>query len=169
MVDDWATELPARLQEIATFLTTQFSSQQISYQLSASYWLTHRDRGDRQRWVGSFFARDSAAASLSGAVFLNFDPATFVREALRHLTEQHIYRALTVNFTDSAWHFEQLISVIVQCQLLLPVDHPFLLQHDLQRLRARPARRRRRHVTLVPFEIAGASRQGEPNDPDQSV
>ena len=135
-------ELPQRLQEISTWLTGNFGSLPISYQLSASYWLRHQLRGDRERWVGSFFARESAAASLSGAIFLDFNPRTWVQSGVGFLAPHKIIQSLTVNFLDSAWHYEELISVIVQCQLLVPITHPFVVNNDLQRLGRGRSRRR---------------------------
>ena len=150
VLDDREGELPRRLQELVDFLKANFATgETLYYQMSGTYWLRHRLNGTRYRWVGSFFARDSAAASLTGPGFLEFAPDTFVTDSLQTLQPDNVYRAATVNFLDSAWHFEEYISVVVNFQCVLSVDHPFLLRHGL--LQQRGARRKRRHVTLFPF------------------
>jgi hypothetical protein len=158
VVEEREEELPRRLTEIKQFLTQNLPPPlQVYYQMSASYWLQHRISQDRQRWVGSFFARDTRAASLTGPIFLDFSPATFVEQGLESLRETNIDRSLTVNFLDSAWHFVDLISVIVNCQILVPVNHPFITQHGF--LQQNTARRRRRHHTFFPFHAAGPAGQ----------
>ena len=124
-------ELKTRLKEIEMFLTNNFESLEVSYQLSASYWLRNDKTGDRYRWVGSFFARNLEAASVSGSTFIEFDANNFVQNTSDMLTNDNIVRSLTTNFLNSAYHYDELISVRVSCQLLLPVDHKFLLQNDL--------------------------------------
>ena len=154
VLDDREGELPRRLGEIVTFLTSNFENQPprtVFYQMSGTYWLRHRIDDRRYRWVGSFFAKDSAAASLTGPGFLEFLPDTFVPEGLKTLEPNNIYAAATVNFLDSGWHFEEYISVIVNFQFALSVDHVFLVRHGL--LRQRGAKRNRRHVTLFPFAL----------------
>ena len=152
VMDDREGELPRRLEEIVAFMTSNFGDQPqgtLFYQVSGTYWLRHRLNGTRYRWVGSFFAKDSAAATLTGPIFLEFSPQTFVREGLRTIEPDNIYRAATVNFLESGWHFEEYISVVVNFQFVLSVDHIFLVRHGL--LRQRGARRTRRHLTLFPF------------------
>jgi hypothetical protein len=151
--DNRDTQLKQRLKEIEVFLVKHFTNVKVSYQLSASYWLANRISGARYRWAGSFFARDLQAASISGAVFLDFDPVNFVQNTWKLLDKANIYRSLTVNFLNSAWHFEELISVIVCCQLQVPIDHTFLIQHGL--LKGRRNRSTKRiHITLNPFANA---------------
>ena len=150
--DNRDTQLKQRLKEIEVFLVKNFNSLSISYQLSASYWLVNRITEAKYRWAGSFFARDLAAASISGSVFLNFTPANFVQNTWELLDKANILRSLTVNFLNSAWHFDQLISVIVCCQAQLPIDHLFLIQHGLLRRRGRGTKRV--HATLNPFATA---------------
>lgn len=154
IVEDRQTELPHRLREIANFLDQNFGPADIYYQLSASYWLQHRVSQNRRRWVGSFFARDTSAASITGAIFLHFNKNTFVPQGLHSLALPNIVSSLTVNFADSAWHFAELIAVIVNCQLVVPVTHPFVVHHGLMSVQRRQ-RRARRHVTLFPFGPAG--------------
>jgi hypothetical protein len=148
-------ELKNRLKEIELFLVQNFENLPISYQLSASYWLKNRITQDRYRWVGSFFARNLAAASISGSVFLDFNTQNFVQSVLQMLSNENIVQSLTVNFLNSAWHFDELISVIISCQLLLPVDHNFLIQHELLRQRGR--RTQRTHLTLIPFKTVSSN------------
>lgn len=154
VVDNANRELPQRLEEIVAFLNVNLPQQQLHYQIAASYWLQHKHSGDRKRWVGSFFARDLAAASISGPIFLRFNSNNFVNNAQTMLNINAIRLALTANFQDSSWHFSELISAIVNFQCVLPIDHPFLLRHGL--LTQRRRRRNRRHVTLFPFAIAEA-------------
>ena len=150
VVEDRQTELPQRLGQIVNFLRDNFASETIYYQLSSSYWIQKRNTEDIRRWVGSFFAKNTAAASISGAAFIEFNPRTFVREGLDNLRGEHIRSVLTVNFLDSAWHFVDLISVVVNCQLVVPADHPFITRHELGSVR-RHQRRMRRHIVLFPF------------------
>jgi hypothetical protein len=150
VVEDRQVELPQRLGQIVNFLRDNFASETIYYQLSSSYWIQKRNTEDIRRWVGSFFAKNTAAASISGATFIEFDPRTFVREGLDNLRGEHIRSVLTINFLDSAWHFVDLISVVVNCQLVVPVNHPFITRHELGSVR-RHQRRVRRHIVLFPF------------------
>ena len=150
VVEDRQTDLPQRLGQIVNFLTENFAAETIYYQISSSYWIQKRNTEDIRRWVGSFFAKNTEAASISGAAFLEFDPQTFVHLGLENLRGENIRAALTVNFLDSAWHFVDLISVVINCQLLVPVNHPFVLRHDLGSVRRRQ-RRMRRHIVLFPF------------------
>ena len=152
--DNRNIELKQRLDEIKLYLLLNFGTLAISYQLSASYWLKNRISEDRYRWTGSFFARDLEAASISGSVFLNFDPTTFVQHTWEMLDNANILRSLTVNFLNSAWHFDQLISVILCCQVLVPINHPFLIQHGLLSRTRRGRATRRTHITLNPFTNA---------------
>ena len=149
-VDQREVELPLRLTQIKNFWEKHFyPALDIYYQMSASYWLQHRTSGERKRWVGSFFARESRAASITGAAFLQFSPFTFVQQGLDSLLPANVEQSLTVNFLDSAWHFVSLISVIVNTQILAPVDHPYVLQHGF--LQQTSQRRNRRHRTFFPF------------------
>lgn len=150
VVEDRQVELPHRLEQIANFLTAHFAAETIYYQISSSYWIQKRNTEDIRRWVGSFFAKDTGAASISGAQFLIFNPRTFVTEGLDNLRGEHIRSVLTVNFLDSAWHFVDLISVVINCQLVVPINHPFVTRHDLGSVR-RHQRRMRRHIVLFPF------------------
>ena len=122
----------------------------IYFHWSASYWLQHRHTLDQRRWTGSFFPKETARASLSGgSIFSEFNASTFVSEGLATLEPRSIRQALTVNFFNSNWQFYKLISAIVSCQLKVPINHPFILNHDL--LQQRQQRRKRRHITLFPF------------------
>ena len=146
------TELWQRLEEIKSFLIKQFGTAiQISYQVSASYWLKNKSSQDRYRWVGSFFAKNLEAASISGSIFLEFESGSgnFVQNVWEMLDSKNIINSLSANFLNSDWNFDELISVIISCQLLLPVNHTFLLQHGLLQRRGR--RSKRTHVTLNPF------------------
>ena len=128
------TELWQRLEEIKSFLIKQFGTAiQISYQVSASYWLKNKSSQDRYRWVGSFFAKNLEAASISGSIFLEFESGSgnFVQNVWEMLDSKNIINSLSANFLNSDWNFDELISVIISCQLLLPVNHTFLLQHGL--------------------------------------
>jgi hypothetical protein len=148
-VEEREEDLPLRLTQIQQFWEKHFQSQEVYYQMSASYWLQHRTNGDLKRWVGSFFARESRAASLTGNTFLKFSPSTFVQQGLDSLLPHNVEQSLTVNFLDSSWHFVGLISVIVNSQILVPVNHPFILQHGF--LQQTSQRRNRRHRTFFPF------------------
>ena len=152
-VEERDVELPLRLTQIQNFWEKHFQSQEVYYQISASYWLQHNITGNRRRWVGSFFARESGAASLTGNVFLKFSPSTFVPQALESLLPDNVVQSLTVNFLDSAWHFAGFISVIVNSQILVPSDHRYILQHGF--LQQTSGRRHRRHRTFFPFGDAG--------------
>ena len=158
-VQEREVELPLRLTQIQLFWEKHFQSTEVYYQMSASYWLQHNTSGDQRRWVGSFFARESQAASITGPVFLKFSPSTFVRQGLDSLLPSNVDQSLTVNFLDSSWHFVGLISVIVNSQILLPVDHPYIRKHGF--LQQTSQRRNRRHRTFFPFgnAVPGAEEQ----------
>ena len=161
--------LPTCLQQVQDFLQRHFSSfiggdtsdssdphNTIYYHMSASYWLQHRHTLDRRRWVGSFFPKESARASLTGgSIYSQFDPSTFVSTGLATLKPQSIRQSLTVNFFDSNWQFQTLISAIVTCQLRLPAKHAFIKDYEL--LHQTHQRRKRRHITLFPFSTVEPS------------
>ena len=151
VIDNRETELKDRLKQIEIFLMKHFKDYNVSYQLSASYWLKNQISEVKYRWVGSFFARDLQAASISGSVFLDFNSSNFVQNTWELLDNDNIVKSLTVNFLNSNWHFEELISVIVSCQLRVPVNHLFLIQHGLLQRRGRKTKRT--HITLNPFAI----------------
>lgn len=149
-VEEREVELPLRLTQIKNFWEKHFHpALEVYYQMSASYWLQHRTSGDQKRWVGSFFAKESQAASLTGPAFLKFTPSTFVRQGLDSLLPGNVENSLTVNFLDSSWHFAGLISVIVNSQILAPINHPYILKHGF--LQQTSQRRTRRHRTFFPF------------------
>ena len=129
-----------------------FNTQPFDYQISASYWLEHSLTGDRKRWVGSFFARDQAAASITGPVFLLYNSVTFCQSTERLLRLENIRNSLSRNFDDTKWHYNELISAILNFQTVLPINHSFLLRHSL--LTQKGQKRKRRHVVLYPFTAA---------------
>lgn len=119
----------------------------IHYQVNASYYLRHLETNDIRLFTGSFFLSGNRHASLSGPLFLNFDPASFIDSVLEVANIDRAKDTLTWTDSTSNWTFDSLHSVIISFQIARSKDHPFLHMHNL--IAPRHSRRRRRHVVFI--------------------
>ena len=130
------------LNEAAAFLQRELTAQNITFQVSATYYLTNKVTGEERTWTGSFNYSSQNLAVLSGPDFLPFDGATFARRVAECTTQDNILDCLQWSDEDTDWTFSEIISIVVSCQTSLPRHHGFLLAHGLLQGGGGAARRR---------------------------
>lgn len=122
----------------------------VGFQITASFKLTHSDTGETKLFTGSFFNTSSVMNSLSGNQFFPYRPESFRRHILNYANPQQAAQKLLqlAADLDTHWQFEQLVSIIINAQSVLPQGHPFVRLHRLDNIVNRHGRRRTRaHVT----------------------
>ena len=145
--EDQPFTLEEALGDVVLFLDREFSPEPIYYQVTASYYLRHRQSGDERLFTGSFCPKAAHATSLSGPVFRLFEGDTFSRDVRRYTTPQNILDCLDWPEDDeSDWSFLSLTSVILNCQVKLSWHNQYIRRKNL--LSARGNRHGRRHVTF---------------------
>ena len=134
------------LSDIVAYLDARFSDLLICYQVTASYSLIHRRTGDTRLFTGSFLPSSANLASLSGPLFTTYSSDTFSAQVQSFTTYENILNCLQwPREEDSEWQFLDLVSVIVNCQVLVKSTHRFLYEESL--LVSRNRRHGRRRVT----------------------
>ena len=145
--EDQPFSLEEATEDVALFVDNQFLLEPVFYQVTASYYLRHRQSGDERLFTGSFCPKANHTTSLSGPVFRLLRGATFSQEVRQFTTPQNILDCLDWPEDDeSDWSFLSLASVILNCQVKLSWHNRFIRRHNL--LSARGNRHGRRHVTL---------------------
>lgn len=131
-VDD-AGRFEHLLGRLANYLDSEFGNQnlRVAYQITSSYYLSHRDTGDERQWTGSFLASQNLSSSLSGPGFRLYDRESFLRVSRASCSPHHIAETLNWGDRDTDWQFSQLASVIFNVQAALPASHGFLRRNDL--------------------------------------
>ena len=133
------------LSDISDFLRLHFlPHHQVTFQVTASYYLKNRNTDEERLWTGSFFPGNRV--SLSGPYFQIFNPQTFSTKLQRYTLPQNVLQNLAWNHLDTEWNFQGVASFIVNCQVSVGNDHEFLTAFDLHSNRRR---RGRRHVILM--------------------
>ena len=133
------------LSDISDFLTLHFLPQnQVTFQVTASYYLKNRNTEEERLWTGSFFPGNRA--SLSGPYFQVFSPQTFSAKLQQYTLPQNVLQNLVWNHLDTEWNFLGIASFIVNCQVSVTNNHEFLRTFDLHSNRRR---RQRRHIILM--------------------
>lgn len=137
--------------DIAAFVEANFGATQgprVSYQITASYVLTHRVTQDSRVWTGSFNPGAAAhRSSLSGPEFSNFQGRqSFLHHATACTEPGHVLSVLDWKDSDSDWQFSEVESFIFSFQVRLPHGHGFLARYRLGISAGRNHNRRR--VTL---------------------
>jgi len=138
------------LNDIVTYLEKHFSNLNIYYQVTASYNLTNKETGDKRLFTGSFCPSSANQASLSGPVFVTYSRDNFSVQVQSFTTEENILNCLQWpsgggGDDNSDWEFSDLVSVIINCQVLVQSSHLFLKEQSL--LVSRNKRHGRRRVT----------------------
>ena len=133
------------LSDISNFLTVNFlPNSQVTFQVTAAYYLKNRNTDEERLWTGSFFPGNRV--SLSGPYFQIFNPQTFSRKLQQYTLPLNVLQNLTRNHLDTEWDFQGIASFIVNCQVAVTEDHEFLRTFDL---RSNRRRRQRRHLILM--------------------
>jgi hypothetical protein len=132
------------LSDISDFLSLHFvPHHQVTFQVTAAYYLKNRNTEEERLWAGSFFPGNRV--SLSGPFFQIFNPQTFSVKLQRYTLPQNVLQNLAWNHLDTEWNFLGIASFIVNCQVSVGNNHEFLTTFDLHSNRQR---RQRRHVIL---------------------
>ena len=125
------------LTSICNFLEEHFTrdNRRVTFQVTATYTLRNLVTGDERMWTGSFNPGNSVEnrSYLSGPLFQEFQRNTFLQEAKRCTTEDHISQCLDWTDTETEWVFSQLTSVIFSFQTRLPRHHAFFTRFNLLR------------------------------------
>ena len=133
------------LSDISDFLTANFlPNSQVTFQVTAAYYLKNRYTDQERLWTGSFFPGNRV--SLSGPYFQIFSPQTFSRKLQQYTLPLNVLQNLTWNQLDTEWDFKGVASFIINCQVGVSEDHEFLRTFDLHSNRRR---RQRRHIILM--------------------
>jgi hypothetical protein len=133
------------LSDISEFLTVNFlPDNQVSFQVTASYYLKNRNTDEERLWTGSFFPGNRV--SLSGPYFQIFNPQTFPRKLQQYTLPGNVLQNLEWNHLETQWTFLGIASFIVNCQVAVEDNDEFLRTFDLHSNRRR---RQRRHVILM--------------------
>jgi hypothetical protein len=133
------------LSDISQFLTLNFlPDNEVTFQVTASYYLKNRHTGEERLWTGSFFPGNRV--SLSGPYFQIFNPQTFSRKLHQYTEQRNVLQNLVWNHLPTEWSFLSIASFIVNCQTAVDYNHEFLRTFDLYSARRRRARR---HIILM--------------------
>jgi hypothetical protein len=139
-----AAQFQNLLSDISNFLQLNFlPDNQVTFQVTAAYYLKNRNTNEERLWVGSFFPGNRI--SLSGTYFQIFNPHTFPQKIRQSTEQERVLQHLAWNSLTTEWNFLSVASFIVNCQVVVEDNHGFLANHDLLTSRNR---RQRRHVTL---------------------
>lgn len=134
------------LSDLSRFLSHHFlPDNQVTFQVTAAYYLKNRNTDEERLWTGSFFPGNRV--SLSGPYFQVFDPQNFQRKLQSYTSPQNVQRNLVWNHLPTEWNFLGLASFIVNCQVTVDENHEFFRTFDLGANNGR--RRNRRHLTLL--------------------
>lgn len=145
LIQENAQQFQQILSDISAFLENNFMpDNEISFQVTASYYLRNRITGEERLWTGSFFPGNQV--SLSGNFFHLFRPQTFSQRLQQFTTPNHVQFCFLWNHLPTEWAFAGVASFIVNTQVKVGNNHAFLRQYDLQAARRR--RMQRRHVIL---------------------
>ena len=112
------------LQRVKSLLMIDFAGVPATFQFTASYLLLHRVTGEQRIWTGSFYPRGNARSYLSG--FKHFAPETFVQFGLDSLENVEFTLLNWPNRGDTSWVFNQILSIIVNIQSLVPAQHSLI-------------------------------------------
>lgn len=94
------------------------------FQVTATYILKRPDIDNAERlWSGSFFNSDNNQTVLSGLIWRDFDPATFVGIVQGCTTPDHVENILNWQDTDTVWSFDRLVSIIVSFQTVVRLSN----------------------------------------------
>ena len=138
------------LNNIATYLSHNFDTQQLVFQVTAAYYLSNKKNGNRQLWTGSFYPVGNHTSCLSGPVFQAFrNSESFVQRVIRYSSPQNVVDCLGWGGEDSDWTFDSLASIIVSVQTQLRENHSYLRNNGL--LDIRGGHQRRIITKIYPF------------------
>lgn len=140
---------------ISNYIDGQFDHYQdnISLQVTASYYLRNTENDDRKLFTGSFFTTGNDFNVLSGQFFFPYRPETFLRELLLYANPERAANLLTNQGLNTKWEFDVLDAVILNAQVKLPQQHNFIRLNKLDSVigaaNNHGSKRRRRHIRLT--------------------
>jgi len=141
--------LEANLTRVSNFLARHFGDKRAFYSLNASFKIVNTKNQDVRTFTGSFYPNALTSMSLSGPLFLLFQPATFLQHLRPLMTVEHARNVLLPVVNDETdWQFDSVVSFIVSVQLSLTNENAFMRHYDLGSVRQG---RKRRQVTLYNF------------------
>ena len=133
------------LSDISEFLTRNFlPDNQVTFQVTAAYYLKNRNTEEERLWTGSFFPGNRV--SLSGPYFQIFNPQNFSQKLRDYTSQRSVQQNLVWNHLPTEWNFLSVASFIVNCQVTVDQNHEFPRAYNLH---ANRRRRDRRHVILL--------------------
>lgn len=134
-------------QLIQNYLLEQFQQEvMIGVQICASYLLSHTETNQQRTFTGSFNNTSNMSNVLSGDQFFPFRIANWQQQFLGYCELERASNILNHSTeVNTKWQFDSLLTIIVNCQLLLPTHHPFIQTHGLN---VAQNGHRRRQITL---------------------
>jgi hypothetical protein len=109
-------------------LTDYTATENIQYQVCATYLLRNSETGDLRQWTGSFNPRGNQTNTLSP--FQQFTPH-FIRDVKNACMEENVQRRLRLYHVQTNWVFERLTSKIISVQSAVSLTHPTLFRRSL--------------------------------------
>ena len=128
------------LERIRRLLIADFSGANLSYQITASYYLVNRNTGVLQLWEGSFFTGGNQVAVVQD--FQRFEEGNFVAKSMQDTLNPEA--KLHWRGPQTVWEFHSLVSLIFNCQASVSSNFKTLYNRDLH-----PKGNSRRHVTFA--------------------
>lgn len=118
------------LERVRDFLSRQFAGRQdqVSFQITASYYLIHSETGEIRTWTGSFKSDLNTGIV---ADFEKFNENNFVRFVINSC--QNIEERLTWTNRDTKWTFDGLRSIIINSQIDVQENDEIFRDLNLQR------------------------------------
>ena len=131
------------LQRIVPFLENEYGNQVFTFQVTATYVLRNPATGATRTWTGSFSPRGNEHGILQE--FQQFERHSFTRSLLGVVSSSIPQLQALLNVPETSWIVENVRSVIVNCQALVPTTFPTLTLRQLTTPRSN--RHVRRHIT----------------------
>lgn len=89
------------------------------FQITATYVIRLPNNNERV-WTGSFYNSDNLLTVLSGVLWREFIPETFVDYVTRCTSHDHVIETLDWgNQIDTDWTFDRLLSIVVSFQVIV--------------------------------------------------
>jgi len=107
------------LVRVSELIQNDFLNQNIQFQITAAYWLKHNQTGELKKWCGSFSAQNNHPTRLTD--FEQFNPASFIPFVIAN--SRNAAAKLRWNRQDTHFEFHQLISLILNFQTLVGLNH----------------------------------------------
>jgi hypothetical protein len=120
-------EFTTVLDRVSDLIENDFPNDIVQFQVTAAYWLKHNQTGELKKWCGSFSVQNNMPARLSN--FEEFNPVSFVQFVLT--SANNLEAKLTWNRQDTNFEFYKLISIILNIQSRVDINHNAILRRQL--------------------------------------